>query len=332
MPLRARKGLEDIFAFDYEDDSWRKLKEEYKFMGLLMPCCDALAIPKTSKNGNFFFAHSKKGECSSEAESEEHRYIKMLVARAAKNCGWDVKTEFQGMSELGESWIADVMCTQGAVKVVFEIQLSRQTKQETMDRQKRYELSGVRSAWFASEATFDKEYICQDKSIPFFLISKPRIGEIPKVILFNKALDSFVADMLSKRLRWGEKQVVLSIEYLNDVCWKCGIDNKQIIGYGIEDDWWEDSVKSIPDVSEVLRRLQIYIDNSNLKALGLNTIQEFNSVGGKVRNYPFSNVCINCGVMQNAYHLIEKLNSGTNSRGNVRYISPKHCEGQWILS
>jgi len=55
MPLRAQKDGFNIYAFNYNDSSWEELKNQSKQEPLQMPCCDARAIPKTSKLGNFFF-------------------------------------------------------------------------------------------------------------------------------------------------------------------------------------------------------------------------------------------------------------------------------------
>ena len=38
-----------------------------------MPCCEADAIPKTSRRGTAFFAHARKGDCTTAPESDEHR-------------------------------------------------------------------------------------------------------------------------------------------------------------------------------------------------------------------------------------------------------------------
>jgi hypothetical protein len=112
VPLRAQIDGNDINAFDYDSAAWTVLKATYKTSNLQMPCCQNSAIPKTSKLGNLFFAHARRGECAFAAESAEHIYLKTLVAKAAQACGWLVVTEAQGNAPDGTKWVADVLCAQ----------------------------------------------------------------------------------------------------------------------------------------------------------------------------------------------------------------------------
>jgi competence CoiA-like predicted nuclease len=121
VPLRAIHGDTEILAFDYDETGWTKLKAAYRDMAVRMPCCGQAAVPKTSKLGNFFFAHAVRGDCSSAPESQEHIFLKSLIAKAAKRAGWAVTTEWPGTTPNGELWVADVFCQKGAIKVAIEV-------------------------------------------------------------------------------------------------------------------------------------------------------------------------------------------------------------------
>lgn len=85
MPLRARRGDADVYAFDCDLIAWEYVKQTYKMADLRMPCCDSQAIPKISKLGNFFACEA--GECTTAPESAEHVFLKTLVAKAAVKAG-----------------------------------------------------------------------------------------------------------------------------------------------------------------------------------------------------------------------------------------------------
>jgi competence CoiA-like predicted nuclease len=202
VPLRALQNGTNIFAFEQDKVSWMALKTSYKSSSLLMPCCESAAIPKTSRLGNFFFAHAIQGDCNSQPESQEHIWVKGLVAKAAKKAGWEVKTEWPGESKDAEKWIADVYCTKGTAKIALEVQLSRQTDEETRARQIRYKNSDVKCAWFASEHSFKNQFIMHCKDLPFFIMSPPKVGIEPVLVDFSVSLTNFVVGMLNKKLNW----------------------------------------------------------------------------------------------------------------------------------
>jgi competence CoiA-like predicted nuclease len=123
------KDLTPLFC-EYNNTDWLELKSSPGRASLKMPCCDRKAIPKTSKLGTQYFAHAKRGDCTSAPEGQEHLYLKSLVAKIAIQNGWKVTTEHSGQTPKGETWIADVFCQKGTAKLVFEIQWSYQTLDE----------------------------------------------------------------------------------------------------------------------------------------------------------------------------------------------------------
>lgn len=332
MPIRALQNGTNIFAFDQDELSWKALKTSYKSSSLIMPCCESAAIPKTSRLGNFFFAHSLQASCHSEPESQEHIWVKSLVAKAAKKAGWKVKTEWSGESKDAEKWIADVYCTKGAAKIALEIQLSRQTDEETHARQIRYKNSGVRCAWLASEVTFKNQFIKQCKDLPFFIISSPKVGVEPILVDFSTSLTDFVIGMLNKKLNWviEESSQEYVIDYIKDTCWSCKNKNKQIHGYSM--DVYGSHAVTIPNASTILEEISNIVSNNELKELGLNSIGKIEIFKGKTLNYPYCNTCLHCAAPQNNFYLMQKLNSNLvdKSRGAVKFVKKINHNGKWV--
>ncbi|SCK14437.1 competence protein CoiA [Vogesella sp. LIG4] len=156
MPLRCIDDLgNSIQSFSLDDQQWAALQRENALRRhLRMACCDTPAVLKTSKLGMRFFAHAKRGECTSAPESEHHLTLKAIAASAIQACGWNVATEVPGETPAGEKWIADVLATRGNARVAVEIQWSGQTADETMRRQERYHQSGVRALWLLRQPGF----------------------------------------------------------------------------------------------------------------------------------------------------------------------------------
>ena len=257
------------------------------------------------------------------------------MAKSAKNAGWDVKTEWWGESPSGERWCADVICFRNGVKIVFEVQLSPQSVKETKYRQKRYRKSGVRCAWFVSERSLGKTYFKPSKKIPLFVISKPKVGEIPYIPEFSEDIDVFVDAMLNKRVRWEEEPWVYYLSYIDDICWKCGKQNKQLVGYTV--DVYGQNFQTVAHASSVLKEMRKIISNDSLKSLGLNTIGKIDVINGKQVNYPYCNACIHCGTLQNNYHIVKKLEASSLhgesiTEGSVEYVSEKDFSGKWNYS
>lgn len=140
------KDKERLVSFEYSSEEWDNLKSSYKSLGLYMRCCDAPAIPKTSQLGTQFFAH-KSDACGEGVESAEHILCKELVVKGAKRADWHASPEEPGIDKESNTWVADVLCSNGDQNIVFEVQLASQTFAEYKRRNLRYEKSGVRCIW-----------------------------------------------------------------------------------------------------------------------------------------------------------------------------------------
>lgn len=331
MPLRAICGDTDILAFDYDSVGWTNLKAIYRDMAVSMPCCGRAAIPKTSTRGNFFFAHAVRGDCSSAPESQDHLFLKSLIAKAAKSAGWTVVTEWAGTAPNGERWVADVFCQKGSAKVAIEIQLSYQTVEELNRRTSIYRASGVRVAWVVSGEKFQSGYIAPSKEVPLFRLTQCSSGEEPSISEFGVSLSNFTIGALNRRLQWDEVPWDYEIHFLKDECWHCGRQVKQVYGYTI--DVYGDMAKTVPNTSTVLESMSRFILNDELISLGLNPIKRFDTFKGKTIRFPFCNACMHCGAPQNNYHLLSKLeqNQSVDSPllGTTTFTSGRESSGRW---
>jgi hypothetical protein len=56
VPLRALQGEIDVLAYGKSAVEWEEIKQTYREKDLRMPCCSSIAVPKTSRLGNHFFA------------------------------------------------------------------------------------------------------------------------------------------------------------------------------------------------------------------------------------------------------------------------------------
>lgn len=339
LPLRARRGENSVSAFECDAPAWAEIKKTYKADELRMPCCESFAIPKTSKLGNYFFSHSRRGVCASAPESAEHIFLKTLIAKAAIQAGWLVTTEWPETTPEGAKWVADVFCVKGTTRVALEAQFSYQTVDDLRSRQEAYRNSGVRAAWFASSQKFKSDYLSPSKEIPFFRVLPFEMGSEPLIQEFDKGVSEFVVGMLLKKLYWKREPWVYGIHYLHDRCWKCHGEVKQVFGSSI--DVYGDSAKTVPNMSTILSNFDKFIFNDELKALGLNTIGKFETLKGNAPGFPFCNVCIHCGAPQNNYYVMKKLNERGGADGDFDpdalgigsedFVSPREATGFWQL-
>ena len=339
MPLRAQIDGKNVSAIEFDNAAWAALKKNYKTANLHMPCCQNKAIPKTSKLGNFFFSHARRGECTSAPESAEHIYLKTTIAMAAQACGWSVVTEAQGETLDGARWVADVLCTKVRAKVALEVQLSYQTTSELAARQDCYRKAGVRSAWFAGHKRFKTDYIHASKDIPVFYLLPFEASKEPTVAEFGLPLSAFVIALLSKKITWKEIpkiSYIYSVKFLEDVCWKCHREVKQVVGWSV--DGYNHIGRTVATMSTVLESISESVSNRELTMRGLNAISKFAPMKGNAPEFPYCNVCIHCGAAQSNYHLLRKRPlqppwNGTTA--DVRYAEfPRFdgSSGRWVYT
>tara|TARA_R110001592_G_scaffold47952_5_gene151525 strand:- start:1214 stop:2254 length:1041 start_codon:yes stop_codon:yes gene_type:complete len=225
MPLRAILDDVPINAYELDAGAWGALKGSYKKSQLMMPCCPRKAIPKTSKLGVQYFAHARRGDCTSAPETEDHLLLKSLIAKTALLQGWQVTTEFAGTSPSGEPWIADVYCIKGDARIALEVQWSQQTLAEYQRRTRKYSESGVRCAWLfrlnGAKHHYSDDFL-EDYELPYFGIRKD--GDGYTVSRFDAAVPAFVSGLLTGQLSWHPKvndQLAMRVSYVEVPCWRC---------------------------------------------------------------------------------------------------------------
>lgn len=293
-----------------------------------MSCCDSRVILKKSTLGTCFFAHARRGPCSSAPESAEHLLAKETIARTLRTTDWQVSTEVRGTSHDGQEWIADVMATRGDVKIAIEVQLSRQTLEETERRQNRYRLSGVRGLWLCKQTQ-----VHLSKEIPSFRITLGRDNkfEIQLPSEFYDAdvvnsrrgwhepedywgqsidLSEFVAGAVNGALRWApaiEKIVPFRVKLGEKKCWKCTKKIRAVIGVQIliHDRLPEhpDADIELPDLDEIgtpRELLELFFPSDDLARLGVAPIKQRSSKTARAAY--LSNGCIHCGAIQGQFY------------------------------
>lgn len=312
MPLRANLDNEIIHSFNFDSGEWLLLKETYKDKSLLMPCCQRKAIPKTSKRGTQYFAHSKIGECTSSPESPEHIQLKFLIAKVAQEHGWNVITEYAGKTPDGEEWIADVFCQKGNAKIVFEVQWSHQTNDEYLRRTQKYTSSGIRCAWLfrlQDNKNRSRSDLIESYNLPYFGFRYKDEGFI--VARYNTPVTEFVAGMLCGKLVWGQKKnnkTVIHLCYNQENCWKCKKSINIINSLMIFDKNDQLLVNLSFTSDSVAKWISKNIPNKILRDKNIGTIKERYSktVGGRY----MSNGCIKCDAIQGNFFISDRLGFG----------------------
>ncbi len=227
MPLSAILNDSPIYAYRLSPKEWAALKQQDS--KLRFSCCTANVILKRSPLGTQFFAHARKGNCSTAPETAEHLQAKDTIARTSIAVGWDAATEVRGVTPDGCEWVADVMISRGNVRLAFEVQWSPQTYEDTLERHKRYEMSGVRALWLMRQKNIPNP----SRDLPAFRLilddqKRLQVG-IDWNTEFNSAdtwvgLAEFVQGALRKSLVWrpleGSRRNAKMSGYLRE-CWNC---------------------------------------------------------------------------------------------------------------
>ena len=340
MPLRARLNGEDVYSYEFDENSWNELKASYKKQTLMMSCCNNKAIPKVSKLNNYFFSHARKGPCTSASETVEHIFLKTRIAKIASSLGWDVITEKVGETPDGDRWIADVFCTKREAKIAFEIQWSPQTEAEFKRRQEKYIRSGVRTAWLY-KLRHNQEYFHTNYETPAFGIQHKKDSHEMYVPQFNQTVDDFVRGMLVGELKWrpheGEELVGKLITYVQQ-CWQCKRNTRVILGIGFYDrDGTELGLASFQEDGIPEFILQ-QIGNSALAKNGIGSIKS--RYHKNMAEAYISNGCRHCDAIQGASYYfdvwVEYAYTGSLGEPMMEFLfensqATLHIEGKWYF-
>jgi len=145
MPLSAYLYTQKIIAPLLNDNEWRHIVKSLKQSPdyLHFKCCGSPVYARTSSRGLRHFVHKNTDHCNYVSESEDHLQMKLEIYKACQELGWNAELEY-----IGEKFRADVLAVKDERKIAFEIQLSRQDLQTTINRQNILHKAGIRCAWF----------------------------------------------------------------------------------------------------------------------------------------------------------------------------------------
>jgi hypothetical protein len=336
MPLRATSDSGDLQAFEFDAARWAELKSTYKRLNLRMPCCQVTSVPKTSTLGNFFFAHSRRGNCATAPESAEHLYCKTLIAQAAAAAGWVVTTERRGTTPSGEEWVADVFCTKGTAQVALEVQMSPQSLEETERRQARYKASGVRTAWFCGEK-LHPSLRATARELPLFGLGKVQVGEEPTIAPLGTPLSEFVVALLNKRVKWMRHAYTepFYLAVLRRECPHCHKPAGVVFGQGRTQDDLPQEFLTGAGLNAALGRVWDTMTQAELASLGLCHIVRAHQANPTRMSY--WNGCMHCRISVNSERLGALVQAAAHIQGpesglEIVYFDREAADsGAWSL-
>ncbi len=309
MPLRAVLAGDTVHAFQLDADAWAELRRTYRARELRTACCGNPAIPKRSPLGTQFFAHAKRGDCTSAPETKEHLLAKSTIATAALAAGWHVTTECAGATPDGAPWIADVLAERNGTRVAFEVQWSRQTIEDYRTRQARYARAGVRTAWLVRRMPLEGGFRMEaraDHELPIFLISIRDDGGSFEVPRFGVGLEVFVTGMLAGSLRWAPRvgrRYELGIVPFSQNCWRCGKPTGVVIAMTLKDPELGQIGYQVAVDEEELRFLDPFLTKDVRRRYGLGVIKPrfSHTLGDRY----LSQGCSRCDALMGMYYLEE---------------------------
>lgn len=214
-----------IWASTFIEVDWKQLKQNYTVGDYLMSCCGAAAVPKTSINGEPFFAHNA-GECTTAPETIWHKTAKKLVTMTLEKRGIVCREEVQGRNADGSKWVADTYFEIHGRKIAIEIQHSPQTLDKYLKRQKIYKDAGVECFWLLYKDRFltvtgamgkhrlkyefNNEFPAKGsfypclKGIPVAYLDTELGPAVKGVAHFQSNLDSWLVSVLEQNFVWKE--------------------------------------------------------------------------------------------------------------------------------
>lgn len=142
-----------VDASMFSRSEWDRLKACSQPGDFMMPCCQAVAVLKTSINGLPFFAHLSE-ECATSPETVWHKSGKATVMAALNELGIEGKEEVSGDSPSGSKWTADILFSSGSRTIAIELQRSYQHLRDYFRRQERYAQSDVECYWLVRKEQF----------------------------------------------------------------------------------------------------------------------------------------------------------------------------------
>lgn len=224
MPLRAYIDGEEVVSLNLTEEEWYVLKKRIraKTTAVKLPCCGQEGHLRKSSRGLKHFVHPKSAfTCNWKPESPDHLKAKTEILEGCEDAGWPARPEIAEAN-----WQADVLAQKGDKRIAFEVQLSKQTLEETESRQERYRNSGVRGCWFFKRMP---NGLPPSKHLPAFEIFKEKDqAYIFYSVIGNRKMSvKYLTESLLKgKFKYCENLSItppqkIIIAFFEIACWKC---------------------------------------------------------------------------------------------------------------
>ena len=149
-----------------------------------------------------------------------HDEVKKQVLLICKSLGFQAKEEYRG-----KDWRSDVFVSANDIEYAFEIQITRQSLNRTLERQKKYTRDGIIGCWFFEKGPARMEQERED--LPLFLIKNIENMIIVSIKDRNELpLEIFIRDFLQNKIKFCQtlRMHKAEIRFVRQNCWKCGFE------------------------------------------------------------------------------------------------------------
>jgi hypothetical protein len=152
---------------------------------------------------------------------KKHDRIQMEIVSACRDIGIEAIQEYRG-----QGWRADVFVPNNGKPIAFEIQLSAQSLQRTIERQSKYIRDGIIGCWLfenpipklTEERPDLPVFYVEDKKDPHLLVN---LGDRRKIDL-HIFLANFISNNIQfKSLAKTETKQLVNLIFYEMECWKC---------------------------------------------------------------------------------------------------------------
>ena len=158
-------------------------------------------------------------------QDTRHKRIQNEVVETCRRLGYAAKEE-----QRGEGWRADVLASKASRLVAFEVQLSNQSLQRTLERQAGYVRVGVQCCWLFGKPP--NKLLGERPDLPVFTVSEtPEAALTVSLSGRNEiSLGLFVEQFLEGGIRYcptarTRTQQNITLVFYEMICWNCGTVN-----------------------------------------------------------------------------------------------------------
>lgn len=204
-------------------------------------------------------------------ECSFHDNVKHQISNICNKLGYDVREEFTF-----KDCRADVLVFANGIKYAFEVQITKQSIEKTLERQKKYLRDNIIGCWI-----FEKEprQQCELENLPLFRITNDDELSVSLKDRKTLPLEVFITDFIGGRIKFCQiiDAQALEIRFLEMKCWKCGhLNHIYYLGdlispcnaktlHGDIEMWQDNKVIFEPEITkEVLK----YVEQSKILNIG----------------------------------------------------------------